>query len=382
MTTRHHLISSLLASALVLLFLAGLGVLKYFQIQQAMAQHGGPPPTGVSTVTTSTTLWQETLVVPGRVRATRGTTLALQEGGIVRTITARDKTLVTEDELLLSLDTSVEEAQLHNANATLQRLQADAERAQRLKKRNAISQLDFDFATTSATSAAAEVERIEATISNKKLSAPFAGRLGIFQVEQGDFIAAGTPIVRLENTSSFEVDFHLPQNLLGQLPKLSQVTLNFSPLSETRITADVTKTGSTVSAQSLTIPARAEVSAEQLPDQLRSTLLPGTTIRVEVPSSEAVEQIVLPTSAIAYAPYGNSVYVVNQPHRSDSIKSVSRRTVQLGRAMHDQVPILAGLKVGEQVVSSGVFKLRQDAPVVIDNSIPVSTKSPATVENR
>lgn len=382
MITRHHVSSSILASFLVLLVLAGLGVLKYFQIQNAMAQHGGPPPTGVSTLTTKTSLWQETLVVPGRVRATRGTTLALQEGGIIRSIPAKDKTLVNQHELLLSLDTSVEEAQLQNASATLQRLKADAKRAQLLKQRNAISQLDFDFATTSAKSAAAEVERIEATISNKRLSAPFTGLIGIFQVEQGDFIAAGTPIVRLEDTSSFEVDFHIPQSLATQVPRLVQVTLDFSPMSDTRISAEVIKTGSAVSAQSLTIPARARISAQQLSDSLRTTLLPGTTIRVEVPSTDAVEQIVLPTSAIAYAPYGNSVYVVTEPNTSDTIKSVSRRTVQLGRALHDYVPVLEGLAVGEHVVSTGVFKLRQGAPIVIDNSIPITTTSPGTVENK
>jgi membrane fusion protein, multidrug efflux system len=296
----------------------------------------------------------------------QGTTLSNELAGTVTKIAFESGAHVKKGDLLVQLDASAEEAQLASAEAAAEWARVSLKRAQDLRTQNSNSQSDLDSAEAQAKQAEANVANLESAVAKKTITAPFDGRIGIRTVNLGQYLPAGTAIVALESLDPIYVDFSLPQQQLADLaPDLPvQVTTDALP-------------GQTIEGKITAIDPQVDNGTRNL--QVQATLAnpdeklhPGmfADVAVELPSKNKV--LVIPATAILYTPYGDSVFVVDEakdPKTGQTGKVLRQQFVQLGVTRGDFVAVTSGLKPDETVVTSGVFKLRNKEPVVIDNTL-------------
>jgi membrane fusion protein (multidrug efflux system) len=268
--------------------------------------------------------------------------------------------------VLVELDTSVEQAQLRSAEATAELARLNLTRARELRLQNTNSQADLDSADAQAKQAAAQADNLRAILAKKLIAAPFTGRAGIRLVNVGQFLPVGTPIVSIQALDPIFMNFSLPQQQLGQVSEglTARVVTDAYPgqLFEGKVTAinpDLDPTTRSVKLQ-VTLP-----NAE-------SRLRPGMfgTVSVVLPVTEPV--IIIPATAVLYAPYGDTVFVVEEKKNEatgETQKVVRQQFVRLGTARGDFVAVTSGLKVGDTVVSAGVFKLRNGSTVSVHNEL-------------
>jgi membrane fusion protein (multidrug efflux system) len=360
------------------LFIAGIGFYKYQQIRAAMAGGGyTPPPTTVTTVIAKAEEWPATLTAIGTVEAVNGVLVSADLSGVVREIAFESGKRAAKGQVLVRLETSTERAQLAQAQASWDLAKLNLDRAERLIERGVIAQSELDRYRAEARQAEATVDAIRATIDRKTIVAPFSGVLGIRQVDLGQRLSEGDPIVPLQSLDPVYVNFSLPQGDVKALKVGAEV----------RVTSDgssTTQTGRITSINSVIDPSTRNVQAQATFSNRGEVLRPGMFVDVLVDLGSASSTITLPTSAIAYAPYGNSVYVVEElkDPAGKAYKGVSQRFIGTGRERGDQVAVLTGLKPGEEVVSAGAFKLRQGAAVVVDNKVqPGNDPAPKPEDN-
>jgi membrane fusion protein, multidrug efflux system len=322
-----------------------------------------PPPESVTSAPVQASEWQPSHPASGSVVAVHGVTLGAELPGTVREITFDSGAWVKQGAVLVRLDTSSEEAALvaARADATLARL--NLERARSLRQSDVNTPADLEAVEARAAQADAAVAGLEATIAKKTIRAPFAGRIAIRQVEVGQVVTPGTPVASLQSVDPTYVDFWLPQQALATLQVGQQV----------RLQSD-TWPGATWEGTLTTINPEIDPATRNV--RLRATfpngdgrLRPGMFASVEVLSAERQPVLVVPATAAVYAPYGDSVFVletVAEPGKPAA--TVARqRFVRLGERRGDLVAVVTGLKAGETVVSSGAFKLRNGASVVVHN---------------
>jgi membrane fusion protein (multidrug efflux system) len=320
-----------------------------------------PPPESVTASLVQAAEWQPTQAATGSVVAVHGVTLGAELSGTVREITFDSGQSVRRGAVLVRLDTSTEEAQLVSARAeaTLARLALD--RARSLRQGDVNTPADLEASEARAAQANAAVAALEATIAKKTIRAPFDGRIAIRQVELGQVVTPGTPLASLQSVDPTYVDFWLPQQALAALQVGQQVQLKTD-----------TYPGSTWEGRLDTI--NPEIDAATRNVRLRATfrnadgrLRPGMYAGVEVLSARRTPVLLVPATAAVYAPYGDSVFVLEpSAEAGKSPGTVARqRFVRLGERRGDLVAVLSGLKGGEQVVSSGAFKLRNGAAVAV-----------------
>lgn len=327
---------------------------------------GGNAPQTVSTVVAARATWQARMQATGSVRAVRGADLAAQVAGVVDTIDFESGADVPAGAPLLRL-------KLNDDTAKLQQFQAAAELAAQTYKRDqeqfaaqAISQsaLDTDAATLKA--ARAEVAAQQALIEEKIIKAPFAGRLGIRLVDVGQYLSAGTAIVTLQAEDPVLIDFYLPQQAIAHLKTGQAAAAAVDAYPGARFTGSITSINSKVDMASRNVLVRASF---RNPDR---RLVPGMYATVEIDSGDAQTQITLPQTAITYNPYGDTIFIVGASAADADGKThsvVHQRFVKLGATRGDQVAVLSGVAVGDVIVTAGQMKLRNDAPVAIDNSV-------------
>jgi len=268
---------------------------------------------------------------------------------------------VKKGDVLVRLDTRQEEAQLKAAEAALDLAQAQLTRQQELLAYKATSQSEYDTARANADKAAAQVEEIRALIARKVISAPFDGVLGIRQINVGQYLEAGKAIVSLEMQDPIYVDFAVSQEELRHITLGGKVHVRVSGFADQVFEGEITAINSRFDENTRNILVQATV---RNPDgKLRPAMF--ANVDVLLPEEEGV--IAIPSASIVYAPYGDSVYVVKAD--ASGQKVVEQRFVRLGPSRGDQVVIASGLKAGEEVVTSGGFRLRPNAPVAVDNSI-------------
>ncbi len=362
----------------VALFLAAIGFVKYQQIQAAMKGGGfTPPPEAVTTVVARSEEWPATLTTIGSVAAVQGVTLSADLAGTVAKITFTSGAHVAQGTVLVELDTRQERASLASAVAQRDLARLNLQRATTLKARGLIAQSEFDQADATARSAEASVAAIEATIARKTIRAPFAGRVGIRQVNLGQYLSAGDHIVDLQATDPVYVNFSVPQQNLDLLRVGDPI----------RIEADSTMPGIGVgkitAINSLINETTRNVDVQATFRNANGHLHPGMFVNLVAEVGRPTKAIALPATAILYAPYGNSVYVLAdlKDPKGKPYKGVSQKFVKLGTARGDQVAVLGGIEPGEEVVTSGVFKLRPGAAVKVDNSIQPANNPAAKPEN-
>jgi membrane fusion protein, multidrug efflux system len=365
-------------SCLVVL-IAGLGFFKYQQIQAAIK--GGawtPPPEAVTTTVAAAAEWEGTLHAIGSATAVNGVVVSADLPGVVSSIEFESGHAVAKGAVLVRLDTSTERAQLASAVARRDLAKLDLERVTHLREQNANSQADLDRAGAEAKQADAAVAELQAIIQRKTIRAPFAGVLGIRQANLGQYLAGGDPVVPLQADAPIYVNFSVPQQNAQGIHAGDQVNVVKEGTSEAIESGKINAVNSQIDAETRNMSAQAIFANKT------RTLRPGMFCEVAIMLGESAKVVTLPVSAIAYAPYGNSVYIVEDMEGPDKkkYKGVRQQFVKLGDARGDQVVVLSGLSAGQEVVTSGVFKLRSGAAVQVNNNItPSNTTEPKPTDS-
>ena len=365
--------------AAVAAFLTAIGFIKFRQIQTAIAQASSfqPPPEAVTTVVTRQERWASTLSAIGTTAAVHGVTVSADLPGVVEAISFDSGRAVQAGDVLVRLDTRQEQAQLAAAEAQRALARLNLDRARGLREEGIISQADYDRANSENDQAQARVGEIRATIARKTIRAPFAGILGIRQVNLGQYLTGGAAIVPLQSLDPIYVNFSVPQQEVGQLRSGVVVRVSAEGIArpfEGRITA----------VDSIVDEATRNVQAQATLPNREGRLRPGMFVQAEVLVGTSSAVVALPTSAVAYAPYGDSVFVVGDVKgpKGETFRGVRQQFVKLGGERGDQVAVVSGLQAGEEVVTSGVFKLRNGAAVHINNDVrPANNPAPKPEDN-
>lgn len=363
----------------LLLLVGTLGGTKAAQIG-AMIKAGAafaPPPEAVTSAPVGQTEWVASRRAIGTLVAQRGVTLGAEVPGLVREITFDSGASVKKGQLLVRLDTSSEEAQLKAAEADAALARVNAERARSLRKAESMSPADADAAEARAKAADAAVANLRAIIAKKAIRAPFDGRLSIRQVELGQVLSAGAPIASLQSVTPIHADFWLPQQALVDLHTGQAVQLQTDTFPGALWKGEITAINPEVDEATRNVKVRATFPNAD------GRLRPGMFANVEVLSPEKHEVTYLPVTAVLYAPYGDSVYVIEKgkdPAGKEKL-TVKQQFVRLGERRGDFVAVLEGVKPGQTVVGSGAFKLRNGMTVVVNDTLaPQASLTPRPSE--
>jgi membrane fusion protein, multidrug efflux system len=362
------------------LVLGGLGFLKYRQIQTAIAAGGSfaPPPTAVTTVVAKRETWPSTLEVIGTVAAIQGVTVSADLPGTVDKIHFESGQAVKEGDILVELDTRQEHAQLANAEAQRDLAKIQYGRSEQLSNAGVISKSEYDNAAAQQKATEAQVGDIKAAIARKTIHAPFSGILGIRQISLGQYLAAGQAIVSLQSLNPIYVNFGVPQQDEPKILIGRSVNVTNADLPHMGFTGKITALDSVINEQTRNIQVQATFQNQA------AKLRPGMFVQVELPTGKPRDVIPLPATAINYAPYGDSVYVVVEMKdpKGNSYRGVRQQVVRIEGSRGDQVAIVSGVNPGDEVVSSGVFRLRNAAPVLVNNSVqPENSPNPKPDES-
>jgi membrane fusion protein, multidrug efflux system len=366
----------LAATAIVL---AGLGFVKFRQIKTAIAVFASfqPPPEAVTTIAARQERWPRTISAIGTVAAVRGVTVSADLPGIVERIAFDSGQRVNNGDVLVQLDTQQEQAQLAAAEAQRDLARANLERMQNLKAERVVSQAEYDQADAASKQAGASVGEIRATIGRKTIRAPFSGILGLRQANLGQYLAGGAAIVSLQSVSPIYVNFAVPQQDVAALTVGTAVRAAIENM-------ELEASGRVTALDSVADQATRNVQVQATFDNARGRLRPGMFVQAHVLLAAGDSVVALPASAVSYAPYGDSVFVVEsvKDPKGQEYRGVRQRFVKLGGARGDQIAVLSGIKPGDEVVSSGVFKLRNNAAVFVNNTVQPSNDPAPRVEDR
>lgn len=347
--------------------LAGLGFVKYRQIETAIAAGSSfaPPPTSVTTVVAKREIWPSTLAVIGTAAAIQGVTVSADLPGTVDKIHFESGRSVREGDVLVELDTRQERAQLANLEAQRDLAHIQYGRSEQLVKAGVISKSEYDNATAQQKATEAQVGDIKAAIARKNIHAPFTGMLGIRQISLGQYLAAGQSIVSLQSLNPIYVNFGVPQQDAPMMGIGRNLRVTSTDLPGIVFSGKITALDSVINEQTRNIQVQATF---QNPG---GKLRPGMYVQVELPLGKPRDVVPLPASAINYAPYGDSVYVVTdlKDQKGKTYRGVKQQVVKVEGSRGDQVAVISGISAGDEVVSSGVFRLRNAAPVQVNNSV-------------
>jgi membrane fusion protein, multidrug efflux system len=357
------------------LFVAGLGFVKFRQIQSAIAQGAAfqPPPEAVTTIVAHQEEWSASLSSIGTVAAVQGVTVSADLPGTVERIAFESGTAVREGEVLALLDTRQEQAQLTAAEAQRDLARLNFERMRGLLNERVISQSEFDRATAEQRQGDARVGEIHAAIARKTIRAPFSGVLGIRRVNLGQYLSGGDALVTLQSLNPIYVNFGVPQQSSSQMRVGRPVRITSDSLPGVEFSGRVTAIDSIVDEATRNIQVQATLANPG------GKLRPGMFVQAAAGVGSGSTIVALPASAISYAPFGDSVFVVTDLKNpaGQSYRGVRQQFVKLGPARGDQIAVTSGVKPGDEVVTSGLFKLRNGAAVVVNNKVkPTNSPKP------
>jgi membrane fusion protein (multidrug efflux system) len=324
-----------------------------------------PPPEAVTAAKVERAEWESTRPAIASLVAEQGVTVAAELPGTVREIGFESGTSVRRGTLLVKLDTSAEEAQLAAAVADAALAKLNRDRARKLRQEEAAAQADLDTAEARAKQAEANVRNLEATIAKKTIRAPFDGRIGIRQVELGQVVSPGSPIASLQSVSPIRADFWLPQQALADLTLGQRARLRTDTFPGATWDGEITTVNPEVD------PATRNVRVRATFPNGDGRLRPGMFANVEVLSPERRTVLTVPATAVIFAPYGDSVFAIEErKDEAGKATTVARQKfVRTGERRGDLVAVAEGLQAGETVVSTGAFKLRNGAPVAVNNAL-------------
>jgi membrane fusion protein (multidrug efflux system) len=343
-------------------------------------QKAGPPPEVVSTATVEQQTWEGTLTAVGSVVAAKGVALSNDAAGVVTRLYFESGAAVKQGQILVELDANVERAQLASTRARRDLADTSLQRTRALVNSGAIAPAQLDTDESTLKSLTADESAIGAQIGRKVIRAPFSGRLGIRAVNLGQYLAPGSTITMLEAIQTVYVDFTLPQQQIGSL-KVGMLVRASEPSHEASL-AQGTITAIEPAVDAVTRAVKVRASLPNKAEKLRS----GMFVKVAVVLPEQQPVIVIPATAVVHAAFGDSVFCVqdkalNGP--ADKPTKIARQQfVKLGDSRGDFVAVLAGVKPGEEIVSSGAFKLRNGISLAVNNDIKLDPKLSPHPENR
>ncbi len=364
---------------LTLLFVGALGFVKFKQIQTAIAQGAAyqPPPEAVTTIIAAQEQWPSTINAIGTMAAVRGVTVSADLPGIVDQILFESGDAVREGQTLAILDTRQEQAQMAAAEAQRVLARLNFNRMQELLDQRVISKAEYDSATAQSRETEARVGEIRAAIERKTIRAPFSGMLGIRQVNKGQYLAGGDPLVALQSLNPIYVNFGVPQQAIAQVRVGRAVHISTESLGHVTFDGRVTAIDSVVDATTRNIQVQATLGN---PD---GKLRAGMFVQTEMVLGANQPVIALPASAISYAPYGDSVFIVAdmKDDKGHTYRGVRQQIVRLGPTRGDQIAVVSGINSGDEIVTSGLFKLRNGAAVRVNNKVKPGNNSAPKPEN-
>jgi len=353
--------------------IGALGFAKFKQVQEAMAQAAAyqQPPEAVTTIVARNESWPATLSAIGTAAAVQGVTVSADLPGIVSGIAFESGASVNQGDILVQLDIKQEKAQLAAVEATRDLARLNFERMNNLINDGAITRAEYDRAAAEQKETEARVAELNAMIERKTIRAPFTGILGLRQVNLGQYLSPGTAVVLLQALDPIWVNFGVPQEDAAKVAVGSKVRVD-------EFSGTVTAINAIVDEATRNIQVQATLANPN------HKLRPGMFVQTEVLLGSASSAVTLPASAISYAPYGDSVYVVDdlRNEKGETYRGVRQQFVKLGPSRGDQIAVLSGVKAKEEIVTSGVFKLRNGAAVLVDNKVQPSNKpSPKPEDN-
>src|SRR5213082_1710212 len=363
---------------LIVILVFAFGI-KALQVRKMMSTPMVMPPTTVSSATVKEEDWAPVLSAVGSVSAVQGATVSTELGGMVSEIMFQNGGVAKKGDVILKLDASQEEALLRSAEAEAELARTDLERARGLASQKVVSKAELDAAESKFRRLTAVVDQMRSNIRKKTIVAPFDGQLGIRQVNVGQMINAGQQVVSLQSLDPVYIDFALPQQHLQSLSTGLEARVRTDALPGRDLVGKLTAINSVVDTvtRNLTLQATLEN-----PDH---ALRPGMFIKIDIVLPEKHKALVIPGSAISYAPYGDSVFVIEKQKDNKTGKEsqvLRQQFVRVGEARGDFVSITTGLKAGETVVGTGVFKLRNGMAVAINNDLaPKPQVNPTPVDS-
>lgn len=372
---------TILALSGVLLVVAAIVYIKLGQfstMEQAAITMTMPPETVTASVVEQDN-WEQVIPATATVSAVQGVTISAEVSGRITRIDFDSADAVEQGDILLQMDTSTELSQLASAQASAELAKSDLARLRKLVKQKLASADALDRAEAEVKETVAQVGVIQALINKKTLRAPFSGRLGIRQVDLGEVLSVDDPVVSLQMLDPVYLDFSIPQQQLTRLTTGMQLRATADALVDTVFKGQVTAINPQIDQVTRNVKVRALVDN---PDEL---LRSGMFVNVELLLADSRQVLSVPATAVLFATFGNSVFVVDSQTNSETGETnlvLRQQFISLGESRGDFVEVKAGLKAGETVVTSGVFKLRAGSPVIIDNKLsPQFSLTPAPADS-
>lgn len=366
-----------LAIVVIVGALVGIKMLQF----RAMGAAGAsmmPPPETVTAAVAKEEAWPNLLTATGSVTAVQGVTIGAEMAGRVVKISFEPGANVQSGDLLVQLDTSTEEAQLRAAEATAALAKLNLDRSKDLSEKKTISQSELDASDAQYKQAVAQADGIRAVIAKKTIRAPFTGRLGLRLVNLGQILHEGDPITNLQTLDPIYVNFSLPQQQLSVLDSGATVNVTTDAAPGQVFEGKINAINPEVDTATRNI--RVQATVPNTGEKLRA----GMYANVEVVLPSAAKVLAIPATAVLYAPYGDSVFVIDdkKDDKTGKVEKVLRQQfIHIGETRGDFVSVVSGLKPGETIVTSGVFKLRSDMPVNIDNKLAPHAELKPNPEN-
>jgi membrane fusion protein (multidrug efflux system) len=376
----HPMTKNIIITLVGLLILIGLPIaikMRQFNVMSTTSMVN--PPETVTADRARKVFWPNTVTAVGSLVAVQGVTVGAELGGKIVKIAFESGDRVKTGDMLIEIDTSTEEAQLRSADAAATLARINLNRTRELLAKRTVSRAEFDSAEATYKQTIAEADNIRAIIGKKILRAPFAGRLGLRLVNLGQILKEGDPIVTLQTLDPIYADFSVPQQLFSILAVDTPVRVSTDAAPGEIFEGTINAVSPEI--DSVTRNVRVQAIISNVGEKLRAGMF--ANIEVMLPDEQAV--LAIPATAVLYAPYGDTVFIVEEKRNKQigKIQNVLRQQiVRLGDTRGDFVSVLSGLKAGDQVVTSGVFKLRPGMPVVIDNTLAPNAQLSPTPPNK
>jgi len=373
-----------LAIAGLVLIVALIGGGKAFQIRDLIRAGEGmsPPPIAVSSEIAQEVEWESTLRAVGALEAAKGVQITADIAGRIDTINFDSGSFVDAGTILLTQEANTELSELRAAEADQALAKSNLDRVSRLQRKKLSSQSELDSADAAYKSASARSQTIKATLEKKQIVAPFSGRLGLSRVDIGQYINAGTPVVSLQAADPMLLNFSLPQHHLMKLKTGFRVNVISNAMPERTFEGVISAIDTIINDSTRSVDIQATLA------NTNGELLPGMFVTAEVVLPDIETVLIIPSTSISYASYGDSVFIIEEKPKTDNAENdeqqlVARQQfVQLGASKGDYVTVVAGINPGDRVASAGVFKLRNGATVVLNEDVKLDPSLNPSLEDQ
>jgi membrane fusion protein, multidrug efflux system len=373
MTKTKAILVPIFSLVAIVLVIVGLKAAQ-FGYMDAVAQSTPAPSETISIFEATEQAWNETYTAVGTVEASEGIEVTAEVAGKVKEIHFKSGDQVKKGTVLLIQESGNEQGQLSAAEARLRLAKSNYERLLQLRQNNTVSQSELDTAVQQMESAEGEVVNLKTTLEKKIVRAPFDGRLGIRKVDLGEDLQVGKEIISLQATNSVRINFPVPQFWLVKMSRGLPLSVKLGDGSDTKIDGQITAVGADIN------PVTRNALVQSILINDKNLLIPGMAVEVTVTLAEPQSVLAVPSSAVIYAPFGDTVFVIEE---NDNKQLIARQQfVRLGRARGDFVEIAEGIKVGDKVASAGAFRLNNGQLVTItDLPVPEYSTTPKPKDN-